>query len=443
MQFFPTHKLIFLSALAFFFAGSACVEPIHPYSAIAPGEWRAVLYIDPNKSITPGIQDRSGERQNLHEQNDIGILPFVFDVKYTNDTSWYIEIHNGEERIPIRDISLGRTRSEASPTLKMEFDIYDSHIEALVKEDIMQGHFVVRAKENYRIPFAAFHGKEGRFIRSVDIENRSDFNGRWEVIFSPDTEDEYRAIGEFKQEGHLVTGTFLTETGDYRYLEGIAEGNKLWLSVFDGAHAFLFHAKENADGSIQGIFRSGKHYQTSWIGNRNNKVKLKSPDSLSQAIVEQFSLTLPDHEGVETSFPAPDLNGIKILQIMGTWCPNCKDETEFLIEYLNNNPDLPLHIVSVAFERYSQKELALASLARYKDKLNIPYPIFYGGLSKKSAASEILPMLDKVISYPTMVFLDKNNRVRRVHTGFAGPATSEYEDFVNDFDEFVKSLASE
>lgn len=443
MTLFGLRHFVIFSLVTLYLAANSCVEPIHPYSGLAPGKWRAVLYIEPNESVTPGLQDRNAEQQNLHERNSTGVLPFFFEVKYTNDTTWFIELINGEERIPVHDISFGRTRSEASPTLKMNFEIYDSHIEALVKEDIMQGYFVVRSKDNYRIPFAAFYGQDSRFVKLVDEEETVNFSGRWDVRFSPETENEYSAIGEFEQEGQLVTGTFMTETGDYRYLAGLAEGNKLWLSVFDGAHAFLFHAKAYPDGSLQGIFRSGKHYQTPWTAIRNDKARLTSPDSLSRATKSSFSLILPNHEGKMTTFPGPEMEGIKILQIMGTWCPNCKDETEFLINYLKNNPSVPLDIVSVAFERYKDQAKALEGLARYKAKLDIPYPILYGGPSSKSKASDILPMLDKIISYPTMIFLDKNNTVRRVHTGFYGPATSEFEAFQKEFDQFIQSLARE
>ena len=56
-----------------------------------------------------------------------------------------------------------------------------------------------------------------------------------------------------------VTGTFLTETGDYRYLEGVVDGDSLKLSCFDGSHAFLFHAALDQD-SFRGRFWSGTHW---------------------------------------------------------------------------------------------------------------------------------------------------------------------------------------
>ncbi len=422
---------------------SSCVEPINPYSAIAPGVWRGVLYIDPNKSVNPSIEDQRTRQQNLHQENDSGILPFLFEIIYENDTSWYVEILNGVERIPVRNLTYERTRAEANKTLTMDFVVYDSHIQAVVKEDIMQGHFIVRSKDNYRIPFSAFHAQKDRFIQKANSSQSAELGGRWEVTFEPESDDEYKAIGDFSQNGNHLSGTFLTETGDYRYLDGMVEGNKMWLSVFDGAHAFLFHAKEQPDGSLQGIFRIGKHYQSTWIAHRNDDFILTHPDSLSRATTREFSLTMPNENGIPTTFPNPNKKGVKILQIMGTWCPNCKDETEFLVDYLKAHPDLPLDITAIAFERYPEEAKALAAIRRYKEAMQIPYPILWGGKASKKSASQALPMIDKVISYPTMIILDKKNKVRKVHTGFSGPATSTFESFSEDFNLFIEKLAAE
>ena len=439
---FGTVLLIFYIISSLCFQG--CVEPIHPYSAVAPGIWRGVIFINPNESVRPDFLDQKGDKIDLTERNSTGVLPFLFEVIYQNDTTWNVEIINGAERIAVNNITFERTKSSADKTLILDFVEYDSHIEAIVKEDIMQGHFVVRSKKNYRIPFAAYHGEVNRFLIAPNKVESTNFDGKWEVTFEPGTEDEYPAIAEFSQEGNKVTGTFLTETGDYRYLAGIAEENKLWLSVFDGAHAFLFHAKDMGDGTLQGTFKSGKHYTASWVAKRNEDVTLTHPDSLSVATMEEFSISFPDENGKLVTFPNPaSQDKIKILQIMGTWCPNCKDETQFLTDYVNGHPEIPLDVAAIAFERYDEQQQALDAIKRYRNKLNIPYPILYGGAASKSAASEKLPMIDKVISYPTMIFLDKSNRVRKVHTGFSGPATSKFETYEKEFHQWILQLAAE
>ena len=136
-------------------------------------------------------------------------------------------------------------------------------------------------------------------------------------------------------------------------------------------------------------------------------------------------------------------NKIKIVQILGTWCPNCLDETNFLVNYLKENETEGLEVIALAFEKYNDKEKAMSAIKTYKEKFEIPYEILHAGISNKKEAVKSLPMLNHILSFPTMIFIDRQNNVQRIHTGFSGPATSNYEDFTNDFDLFVKELLSE
>jgi hypothetical protein len=49
-----------------------------------------------------------------------------------------------------------------------------------------------------------------------------------------------------------------------------------------------------------------------------------------------------------------------------------------------------------------------------------------------------------VLSYPTTVFVDKKGKVRKIHTGFNGPATGEkFTEFKTEFKAFVGELLAE
>ena len=127
---------------------------------------------------------------------------------------------------------------------------------------------------------------------------------------------------------------------------------------------------------------------------------------------------------------------------MGTWCPNCRDETNFLMDYLSKNPNNNLAVMALAFERNA--DIATTQVSTYKKKMNVPYEILIAGTTtKKDAASKALPWLNEVVAFPTMIFLDKKNKVRRIHTGFDGPATSKYDEFEKEFDILVKKMLSE
>jgi hypothetical protein len=99
--------------------------------------------------------------------------------------------------------------------------------------------------------------------------------------------------------------------------------------------------------------------------------------------------------------------------------------------------------VGIAFGKYREKEKSVAALKTYKAEMGIDFDLVYGGYSRKDEAAKQLPMLNKIISYPTLIFIDKDKKVRQIHTGFSGPATSKYAAFTSEFDELVNTLVKE
>ncbi len=428
---------------------SGCFVAENPYTGLAPGYWRAILTLDPlAASATKGVVTTDEEMPNRVDQIVEGELPFNFEVKYTDETKFYIEIINGKERIRVDDIAIGFDKRIAKDTIFINFPVFDSYIRGIFYENIIEGEWVVNNRgEDYRIPLVARQGLAHRFTKMKEPP-AADVTGRWEVTFEPgqgETEP-FKGIGEFVQEGNTLRGTFLTETGDHRFLDGTVQGDKLYLSAFDGSHAYLFEAKIQADGTLFGTWYSGKHYKTTWTARRNSEFKLTAPHQLTflKEGYDTFTFAFENPEGKMVSLDDPQYRGkVKIVQIMGTWCPNCRDETEFLLNYLQKNPSDQLAIVALAFERHRDKERAMAAIRRYKEFFGMDYEILLAGTSDKEEASRVLPMLNRVISFPTMIILDKRNNVRQIHTGFFGPATSEYETFRRNFQSFIQELLTE
>ncbi len=441
------NKLPILILLATAIA-SGCVTVEGTYPALPPGIWRAELKINPAFiSSNPKGKPLPDKVDMKFEDVEPGILPFNFEVVYDNDSLFHIEFINGEERIvvPPENISFGRSKERAQDTIRIEFPIFDSYIAGAFAGNTVEGSWVVQNRENYAIPFVATQGKPFRFT-PLKKEPATDLSGKWETTFGLNEEKPYAAIGDFKQEGNKLTGTFMTETGDYRFLEGTVQEDKFWLSVFDGAHAFLFEGKILNDNELTGAFYSGKHYVTTWEAKRNEHATLASPDSLTYLLpgYETLSFSFENPDGKTVALDNPEYQGkAKIIQILGTWCPNCRDETNFLVDYLNKNKMDGLAVIALSFEKRRDKANANEIIRRYKEKFAMPYEIVYAGSSDKEEALKALPMLNHILSYPTMIFLDKNNKVKRIHTGFYGPATSEYAAFVEEFDEFVKGLVEE
>ncbi|MEY3367442.1 MAG: hypothetical protein RI973_597 [Bacteroidota bacterium] len=439
-------QLLFVS-LAASLALSGCVAVPNDYPALPPGTWRAVLKLEPDMN-TPNPKGKPlPEKLNLkYDAVAEDEIPFTFEVIYDSDTAFHIEILNGEERIlvPAEDISFGRSRHRARDTVRIDFPIYDSYITGYFAGHVIEGAWVVASRENYAIPFVATQGKDYRFT-PLREKPAADLSGQWACTFDLESDAPYPAIAEFRQDGNRLTGTFQTETGDFRYLEGTVQQDRFFLSCFDGSHAYLFQGKIGADNTLSGAFYSGKHYRSTWEAKRDNRFKLANPDSLTTLNpgFEIINFSFPNADGKLVSLQDEEYRGkVKLVQIMGTWCPNCMDESVFLVNYLREKKPENLAVIGLAFERGSQEKIN-TGLRLYKQRLGIPYEILHAGSNKKEDAARALPMLNRVFSYPTLLFIDKNNRVRKIHTGFYGPATSEYVAFTKEFDNFVTSLIAE
>ena len=420
---------------------TACLTIENKFSGLPPGTWRATLDVNP---IVGGPPVAELEEQVFnYEDTPPNYLPFTFEVIYENEKDFYIEIINGTERIPVKDIAFGRNKV-LKDTFRIDFPIYESYITGIYNERVMQGEWVVTTRKNYAIPFVAKHGKDYRFSQLRETP-AMDVSGTWAVQFE-DADGPYIGVGEFVQDGNELTGTFRTETGDYRYLEGTIQKNKLFLSVFDGAHAFLFEAKILEDQSLIGTFKSGKHYKATWAATKDANAKLGDPNSLTylKEGYEDFDFAFENEKGQLISLKDERYQDkVKLVQIFGTWCPNCKDETAFLVEYFTKHPSEDIEIIGLAFEKHKEKEKAQKTLKKYKERMNIGYELLIAGTSDKKEAAKSLPMLNHILSYPTLIFLDKQNKVRKIHTGFAGPATSKFEAFGVEFEETIRLLVEE
>ena len=425
---------------------SACLQFNQPFNGLAPGPWRMILQLDPKAVFSNPKGEPLPELLDLSfEEITNGELPFVMEVVYLTPDSFVIDLINGDERSRLSHITIGRDRATAKDTLLIDFPVYDSYIRAVFEEKVMQGEWVVNYKENYRIPLLGKQGKNHRFT-TLKKQPVADVSGRWKVFFETDTEHPYPAVGQFQQNGNHLKGTFTTETGDYRFLEGTIQEDKLYLSAFDGAHAFLFEGKIMPDNNIIGSFRSGSHYKCTWTASRDDHFNLSPPESSDMLTAKTFdtSKTFLSPEGPPVSLSdASFAEKPVILYLMGTWCPNCRDATAFLKDYLQHKQGKKPAVLGIAFEKYRDPEKALQKLALYKEKLQIPYPIVLGGYADKKETAETIGLMQQVSAYPTLIFLNANNEVQWIYSGFYGPATTEYDDFKLTFNLQVKKLLGE
>ncbi|MCC3160829.1 TlpA family protein disulfide reductase [Hymenobacter sp. 15J16-1T3B] len=353
-------------------------------------------------------------------------IPFLFDVNEEGGKPT-VTLRNGDERLKLDEI----TTAGDSTTIRL--GVFDAALVVYAHGPNLEGAWVkYDAKEPYRLRFDARSGNVHRIFGAVGEGGMAtqSFEGTWNVTFKGDDGETYPAVGVFHQEGTDVTGTFLTSTGDYRYLAGNVGGNAMKLSTFDGSHAFLFSAEKQPDGTLKGDFYSGKSGHETWTAKLDPNAKLPDANALTglKPGQKRLDFKFPNiYEGGSISPTDPKYKGkVVVVQVLGSWCPNCMDETNFLAPWYEQNKQRGVEIIGLGFERTPDQKLASQKLLKMKQRMNIGYDLAVAGQASAAEASKALPQLAKVLAFPTTIFLDKKGEVRKVHTGFSGPGTGQY-----------------
>lgn len=387
------------------------ISPAKTQIKVQPGKWNAYLQITTDTK-----------------------LPFRMEV-VKNKKNYTFSVHNAEETIILTNpVVHGDSAS-------IDFPNFHSTLKFKIEnKQLIKGYWTNYNKGvHYKIPFAAsLNTKTPEPVNS----NNHNFSGRWKTTFDPNTKDAYMAVGVFKANKESIYGTFLTETGDYRFLEGKVNGNDFTLSCFDGSHAFHFTGKLENE-KISGNFYSGKHFKGDWIAEYDPEFKLRNPDSLTYLVkTEPFAFKMKNLEGNDFSFPNPDFyNKVTIIQIMGTWCPNCMDETEYFKELYQKYHDKGLEVIAIGYETPHEFKEQAEKIKLLKQRHQLDFIFLVGGTANKGLASEQFSMLNQIISYPTSIIIGKDGEVKKIHTGFNGPGTGKvYLDYVKETNAFIEEL---
>lgn len=403
-------KILFLSLITL----ASCKNT----TELKTGTWRAVI-------LTKG-----------------GDLPFGLDIQKEGD-GYAVLVLNGDEKLKM-DQSFIKDDS-----LHIPMEIFDAEIVAKVEGDRMTGYWK-KMRSNFtflQADFNAEYNKIYRFNETGEVSGVS-LASKYEVLFlSADKQDSTESIGIFETNGSQVKGSFLTTTGDYRYLAGDIIGDSLKLSCFDGTHVYLFKARIEGDKLTGGGFWSAPSGFESWAATKNDNAKL--PDATKLTYLKEgyktvdFSFTNTDNKRVSLNDEAYK-GKVVVIQIMGSWCPNCMDESRFLAPWYKKNKDRGVEVIGLSYEKSTDTSFAYPKIKRMKERFGIAYEVLLAGTNNKDDASKTLPMLNQVIGFPTTIFIDKKGQVREIHTGFSGPGTGHYyDDFVSDFNRLIDKLLAE
>lgn len=385
--------------LAVLLAGFTCTTTLQGQSAYPMGRHRLVLR-------TPG-----------------GELPFGLSLEGDGKGNLEAFLHNGNERIQVPLV-------DDTKQLVLGFPHYDSELRLDVDNSSMKGEWIKRRGKGKTTRMEVVSSELGkRFPIEVAAGKEVAWpNGRYRVHFAKSSDPAVGSFAIHRSARVNCTGTFLTTLGDYRFLAGNSNGTQMKLSCFDGAHAFLFHGTRNDDGSILGDFWSSDSWHETWTGTPDAEAEL--PDGWNLTKWRNDARLgrgrYRDLEGKPHSLTGPRFaNRVRIVEVFGSWCPNCHDHGDYMAELSKRYKDRGLQVIGLAFEHDDDFARSVRQVKTFVKRHDTTFPILIAGLSNKAKASESLGLVDKIRSFPTTIFIDHNDKVRGIYQGWSGPATGD------------------
>jgi hypothetical protein len=318
-----------LLLLSFILLISSCQKAAEQYS-LKPSNWRLVFDLGDNNQLP---------------------------VKITVNEDQTITIKNANEEILVTEVAI------EGDSIFIKPPVFEGYFKGKFESYSLITGVYLKPSLDRIVPFQLNAGKEYRFDETNNKGIATDMSGNYQTVFSPDSKlDRYMAKGVFNQKGNEVTGTYETTTGDYRFLEGSIINHTLKLSTFDGAHVFLFEAVVK-DSVLEGVFYSGNHCWEPFTAVLNNEYNL--PDAKELTFLKEGSdsidFSFKDTNGNIVSLNDPEFKDqVVIVQLLGSWCPNCLEETRFYQEYINSRqPNVKFIGLAFEYEVLKKKHLIL------------------------------------------------------------------------------------
>lgn len=367
-----------------------------------------------------------------------GKLPFNFIV---GKNKLDIRLQNGSEIATLGDSYF------RGDSLVIPFDLYDSEmVGSLKNEKSIIGFWQKKrnGKTLFRIPFQAQAGSSERFLQTKQASVQ--VSGKYSADFWSDESNHSSGVLLLNQKENLVTGTVLKTSGDYRFLQGNISGDSLLLSYFDGSGLMQFRCKVNGN-QIDGQFYSGLAGKRNFKAIKDDKASLPDLKKLTylKPGFDRLTFSLPNPAGKTISLQDERYkNKVVIIELMGSWCPNCLDESRFLAPYYKKMKDKGVEVIGLAFEYSPELSISGPKIENFKKRIGVDYEILFAGQPNDETIAQVLPMLHKINGYPTTFILDKSGKVREIHTGFSGPGTGVYyTDWIHEFEQTVQNLLNE
>jgi thiol-disulfide isomerase/thioredoxin len=304
--------------------------------------------------------------------------------------------------------------------LTLNFDQYATKLRATLSSGQLSGEYQrARGPYQFRARRAATAPTAARNAPSID--------GTWIVSAkSSKGESAWRFIA--RQTGTEVSATILRVDGDTGTLTGGYRDGKFVLSHFSGARPLLLEVTPAEDGTLT----LKQNRQTELVAAREgapraSAIGAPTDPSLHTTVknaAERLRFSFPDLSGRIVSDTDPKFAGkVVLVNISGSWCPNCHDEAPFLASLYRKYRGKGLEIVTLSFEEADQ----LANPTRLRafiDTYKIEYTVLLPGIPDQ--LEEKVPQAVNLNAFPTTFILGRDGRVRTVHAGFPSPGSGAY-----------------
>ena len=312
----------------------------------------------------------------------------------------------------------------------LQFDHYLTNISAVLKDGQLDGQVEGRFEREKYISSVPFHAK--RYSpAAASASNVPSIDGVWEIPYdSPKGEKAWRFI--VRQSGPEASASILRVDGDTGALTGNFQNGKFVLSHFDGSRPLRIEVTPASDGTLE-ILANGAYTETKKLiayrpeaarakglpepANYTAHTTVRDPD-------ETFAFRFPDVNGKLVSNQDPKFKGKVVLAIVtGTWCPNCHDEAQYLVQLYKKYRDQGLEIVALDFEEPEQQD-TLSRERAFVKKYGVEYTYLIAGAPAEMW--EKVPQGVNLNTWPATFFIGRDGRVKSIHAGFASPASGEF-----------------